>query len=138
MLFRSATTQAGTLTIFLGGGVATNKSVNMQEGENGISAKVLSSGAVIENGGKPETAINAWDGLVFSLEANKSYKFFVGGTKWRLAGFRYIAGGSTGIEKVQSSMFKVQSSTYYNLNGMRVQNPGKGLYIINGKMVLRK
>ena len=63
----------------------------MKEGENGISANVLSSGAIIESGGKPTTAINAWDGLVFSLEANKTYKFFVGGTKWRLAAIRYIA-----------------------------------------------
>ena len=85
------TTQPGTLTIFLGGAVATNKSVNMKDGDNGISAKVLSSGAVIESGSKPTTAIDAWDGLVFSLEANKSYKFFVGGTKWRLAAIRYIA-----------------------------------------------
>ena len=85
------TTQPGTLTIFLGGAVATNKSVNMKDGDNGISAKVLSSGAVIESGSRPTTAIDAWDGLVFSLEANKSYKFFVGGTKWRLAAIRYIA-----------------------------------------------
>ncbi|MBR1879841.1 MAG: hypothetical protein IJ804_03705, partial [Prevotella sp.] len=69
------TTQAGTLTIFLGGGVATNKSVNMTEGENGLTATVLSSGATIENGAKPETAIEAWDALVYTLEANKTYKF---------------------------------------------------------------
>ena len=133
-----ATTQAGTLTIFLGGGVATNKSVNMQEGENGISAKVLSSGAIIESGAKPETAIDAWDGLVFSLEANKSYKFFVGGTKWRLAAIRYIAGGSSGIDSIENGKFKIENSVVYDLNGMRVQKPGKGLYIVNGKKILKK
>lgn len=127
------TTQAGTLTIFLGGGVATNKSVNMTEGENGLSATVLSSGAVIENGAKPETAINAWDGLVFSLEANKTYKFFVGGTKWRLAAIRYIPGGSAGIHSVDSEKVTVGSSKVYNLAGQRVANPTKGIYIQNGK-----
>lgn len=127
------TTQAGTLTIFLGGGVATNKSVNMTEGENGLSATVLSSGAVIENGAKPETAINAWDGLVFSLEANKTYKFFVGGTKWRLAAIRYIPGGSAGIHSVDNGQVTIDSSKVYNLAGQRVANPTKGIYIQNGK-----
>lgn len=127
------TTQAGTLTIFLGGGVATNKSVNMTEGENGLSATVLSSGAVIENGAKPETAINAWDGLVFSLEANKTYKFFVGGTKWRLAAIRYIPGGSAGIHSVNNGQVAIDSSKVYNLAGQRVANPTKGIYIQNGK-----
>ena len=126
------TTQAGTLTIFLGGGVATNKSVNMTEGENGLSATVLSSGAVIENGAKPETAINAWDGLVFSLEANKTYKFFVGGTKWRLAAIRYIPGGSAGIHSVNNGQVAIDSSKVYNLAGQRVANPTKGIYIQNG------
>ena len=113
--------------------MATNKSVNMTEGENGLSAKVLSSGAVIENGAKPETAINAWDGLVFSLEANKTYKFFVGGTKWRLAAIRYIPGGSAGIHSVDSEKVTVGSSKVYNLAGQRVANPTKGIYIQNGK-----
>ena len=92
------TTQPGTLTIFLGGGVATNKSVNMTDADgNGLSATVLSSGAIIENGGKPATDIAAWDALIYTLGANKTYKFFVGGTKWRLAAIRYII-GSTSIK----------------------------------------
>ena len=132
------TTQAGTLTIFLGGGVATNKSVNMTEGENGLSATVLSSGAVIENGAKPETAINAWDGLVFSLEANKTYKFFVGGTKWRLAAIRYIPGGSAGIHSVNNGQVAIDSSKVYNLAGQKVSDHYKGLVIVNGRKVVVK
>lgn len=132
------TTQAGTLTIFLGGGVATNKSVNMTEGENGLSATVLSSGAVIENGAKPETAINAWDGLVFSLEANKTYKFFVGGTKWRLAAIRYIPGGSAGIHSVDNGQVAIDSSKVYNLAGQKVSDHYKGLVIVNGRKVVVK
>ncbi len=45
--------------------------------------------------------------------------------------------GTTEI-KVQSSMFNVQSDTYYTLQGQRVVNPGKGLYIKNGKKVVIK
>ena len=43
---------------------------------------------------------------------------------------------TTGIE-VQSSIFNLQSNNvYYNLQGQRVNNPGKGLYIRNGKKVI--
>ena len=46
--------------------------------------------------------------------------------------------GTTGI-KDQSSKFNVQSdNAYYTLQGQRVVNPGKGLYIKNGKKVVIK
>ena len=44
---------------------------------------------------------------------------------------------STGIQTVQDTELKV-SGEYYNLNGQRVSNPTKGLYIVNGKKVLVK
>ena len=130
------TRQPGTLTIFLSGGVSTSKSVNMVEGEGGLAARVLSSGAVIENGAKPETEISAWDGLVYTLEANKTYKFFVGGTKWRLAAIRYIS-GATGVSSVhyQSSA----DDAIRSLSGIRVQQPvRKGIYIQNRRKVVVK
>ena len=129
------TTQADTLTIFLGGGVATNKSVNMTEGENGLTATVLSSGATIENGAKPETEIAQWDALVYTLEANKTYKFFIGGTKWRLAAIRYVI-GATGISAVRNA--QSAGGAVYNLQGVRVSNPSKGIYIQNGKKTMMK
>ena len=47
-----------------------------------------------------------------------------------------FADDATGIN-VQSSMFNLQSNeVYYNLQGQRVDNPGKGLYIKNGKKVI--
>ena len=45
--------------------------------------------------------------------------------------------GTTGI-KVQSSMFNAPSDAYYTLQGQRVVNPSKGLYIKNGKKVVIK
>ena len=45
--------------------------------------------------------------------------------------------GTTGI-KDHSSKFNVQSDAYYTLQGQRVMNPGKGLYIKNGKKVIIK
>lgn len=130
------TTQAGTLSIFLGGGVATNKSVNMVEGENGLTATVLSSGATIENGAKPATAINAWDALIYTLQANKTYKFFVGGTKWRLAAIRYIPGEDTGIRGIATC--QQANGNVYNLQGQEVNETYKGVVIKNGKKVVMK
>ncbi len=45
--------------------------------------------------------------------------------------------GTTGI-KDQSSKFNAPSDAYYTLQGQRVVNPGKGLYIKNGKKVVIK
>ena len=46
-------------------------------------------------------------------------------------------GGTTGINAVNGSEFKVNGE-YYNLAGQRVANPTKGLYIVNGKKVIIK
>ena len=129
------TTKPGTLTIFFGGEITNSKKVYMTEGENGLTGKVLSTGAEVENGTAPNPTISAWDGLVYTLEAGKSYEFKATGTKWRLAGFRYIT-TTTGIRTVQGSGLKVNG--YYNLAGQRVAQPTKGLYIVNGKTVVIK
>ena len=44
---------------------------------------------------------------------------------------------TTGINAVQGSVFTVNGE-YYNLNGQRVAQPTKGLYIVNGKKVVVK
>lgn len=44
-------------------------------------------------------------------------------------------GGTTGINNVQQT---VGDNKYYNLSGQQVENPGKGLYIQNGKKVIIK
>ena len=47
---------------------------------------------------------------------------------------------TTGIEAVESNSETVKENAreYYNLNGQRVMNPSKGLYIVNGKKVIIK
>jgi pectate lyase len=128
------TTKAGTLTIFFGGGIATNKKVYMTEGENGLTGKVLSTDAEVENGTAPNPAIEAWDGLVYTLETGKSYEFKATGTKWRLAGFRYIS-TATGITAPKS--VKATAATTYNLAGQKVEENYKGIVIKNGKKILQ-
>ena len=44
--------------------------------------------------------------------------------------------GTTAIKSIESIMN--QDDVYYNLNGQRVLNPTKGLYIVNGKKVILK
>ena len=53
--------------------------------------------------------------------------------------FSFMENGTTGINEVQDSGFKVQGSeTFYNLAGQRVAQPTKGLYIVNGRKVVIK
>ena len=44
----------------------------------------------------------------------------------------------TGIEKVQEEGFTGNGAGFYNLQGQRIAQPAKGLYIINGKKVIIK
>ncbi len=50
-------------------------------------------------------------------------------------------GGTTGIEHIHNGTdgnIHNGNRTVYNLNGQRVENPGKGLYIVNGKKMVIK
>ena len=44
--------------------------------------------------------------------------------------------GTTGIINAQQRGCK--QNVYYNLQGQRVENPGKGIYILNGKKIIIK
>ena len=48
-----------------------------------------------------------------------------------------LNGGATGIADVRSKMEEVRGEIY-NLNGQRVAQPQKGLYIQNGRKVILK
>lgn len=45
---------------------------------------------------------------------------------------------ATSIEEMPSESMNAQDETWYNLQGIRVDNPAKGIYIVNGKKVVRK
>jgi hypothetical protein len=57
-------------------------------------------------------------------------------TKAKVACFALDGGETTAINTVNGEGTQVNG--YYNLNGQRVDNPKKGLYIVNGKKVLVK
>ena len=51
-------------------------------------------------------------------------------------GLWFDDGETTSIKQVEALGLKVEG--YYNLNGQRVAQPTKGLYIVNGKKVVIK
>jgi hypothetical protein len=71
------------------------------------------------------------------LQTGKAYLEISGATAPQLS---IVFGDSqtTGINAVNSEGLKVQGSEVYNLNGQRVLNPTKGLYIVNGRKVVIK
>ena len=124
---------------------------------------VISAGVVL-NGGKAfhltvdgvqnpvfdgNTVTNKYYGTFsFNVEAGKSYKFWCDGSKLGFYGFNYVWGPdvepitelplndeTVGIATVNTAK---QQGVYYNLQGVRVAQPTKGLYIINGKKVVVK
>ena len=77
------------------------------------------------SGARGKSSENAFCQMILSDEANDD-----------VIAIPLFADDATGIN-VQSSMFNLQSNeVYYNLQGQRVDNPGKGLYIKNGKKVI--
>ena len=47
-------------------------------------------------------------------------------------------GGTTGIETIENSKHSTEDGFYYDLQGRRVENPTRGVYIVNGKKVVIK
>ena len=77
----------------------------------------------------------AADGAAFEIEAHRAWLAIPKGGQ-NAPTFNYLLSGeATGINDVQRSTFNVQQ--YYNLNGQRVANPSKGVFIVNGKIVIK-
>ena len=84
-------TADGNLTIIFGGSIATSKKLHMRdESNNGLTAKLASNNTVtIADNTSPTAQINSNDGVVYALEAGKTYTFSVSGTTWRLASLKF-------------------------------------------------
>jgi len=85
----------------------------------------------------PSLAFYQTTTTAFTLGANTAYlpsNFDNGGVRQF---YNLFSDDATGIEDaVNSEEIKVKS--YYNLNGQRVNQPTRGLYIVNGKKVIIK
>ena len=90
------------------------------------------------------------DGTQFALQNNDLKRFNIGA---KIGAFRvyftglssanaraiFIDGETTKIGSINANgEINVEDGVYYNLAGQRVQNPKKGIYIINGKKVVIK
>ena len=68
------------------------------------------------------------------LGYGKAYLWYSGSLAPGYFGF----GETTGINAVNGSEFMINGSDIYNLNGQRVAQPTKGMYIVNGKKMVIK
>ncbi len=74
-----------------------------------------------------------------TLAAGKAYLDLEGVSASRVLSISFSDDETTGIEAVNVNTESNNAAReYYNLNGQRVANPTKGLYIVNGKKVIMK
>ncbi len=82
-----------------------------------------------------QTGFQKWNGdTTTPLAAHKAF-LAIPNVSAGAPAFISFGGGTTGIEAVTQSQ---RTGQYYTLDGRRVENPTKGLYIINGKKVVIK
>ena len=146
----SAAAGEGVLLRSVGGG-ATSETLPVlataTKAEDNAFVGTLSDINVLEDDG---TNIN----YVLSKEGNEVgfYKAAVAGTKVG-AGKAYLpvaksdaakgmtfvySDNATGISEIATDVNRTADGAIYSLSGVRVQNPSKGLYIMNGKKVIVK
>jgi len=73
----------------------------------------------------------------FKVPVHKAYIRMAAGSLAKLC-FDFPDNSTTGINEVEKTSDMPADDCYYNLNGMKVTNPQKGLYIKNGKKVVIK
>lgn len=87
----------------------------------------------------PPGIIGFWwgadDGAAFDIDANKAYLAVPTTSAPSFLWFNME--DTSGLEEITSHKNEVRGA-YYNLNGQRVANPTKGLYIVNGRKVVIK
>ena len=115
--------------------VGTVKAITLNETDGEYTNYYLSSGASGVGFYKVNGSVD--------LKANRAYLPLLKSTTSGSRGFIGMdfdddEDGTTGID-IQSSIFNLQSNeVYYNLHGQRVDNPGKGVFIKNGRKVVIK
>lgn len=84
----------------------------------------------------PQTASD--DMTSFTAKANKAYLKLGGTANVQMLSIRQgMDGDETAVEN-SLALPKTEEMVYYDLTGRRVYNPGRGIYIVNGKkMILR-
>lgn len=141
VMVSSSTAGSKTITFTGRAGSALGTNLLKASGDEGISAANMTEAdtkfyrLTMHNG----TQIGFWwgaeNGAAFDLAANKAY-LAVPEDAMTARGLWFDEGETTSIKQVEALGLKVEG--YYNLNGQRVAQPTKGLYIVNGKKVVIK
>lgn len=95
---------------------------------------VVPSGSYILTKKDDKVGFRKADGSTNTVEANRAYLTATGASAPMLS--INFGGGTTGISQIESGELRIEN--VYNLNGQRVAQPNKGLYIVNGKKVVIK
>ena len=76
---------------------------------------------------------------VANIPGNKAFLVLTS-TEAQAKGFvlEFEDGGTTGIETIEDTKQNTEDGVYYDLQGRRVENPTRGVYIVNGKKVVIK
>jgi len=106
--------------------------------ETASATFTLSSAYIVSNAGSQKAEFRKTTSG--TLAANKAYlKVTSGSGGARTLNISFGENdGTTGISEMPVAQKKVEDNIYYNLQGQRVSNPGKGLFIVNGKKVFIK
>jgi len=110
--------------------------MEIKNGEEEGTNLFLTGGAKFYDGSGTEVAVNA-DGQIadktkgyaeWSVKAGDTYYFTVAGSKLSFAGFIFTPDTSTAITDINVDNANAPVE-YFNLQGIRVENPQNGLYI---------
>ena len=141
-----SSTVAGDHTILLSDEAGEEIDGNMLKasGGAGIDADAMATAApsckyyrlTMHNGEQIGFWWGAAGGGAFGIDANKAYLAVPSGSGARDFVW-FDEGETTALSEVRSLKSEVRGE-YFNLNGQRVAQPTKGLYIVNGKKVVIK
>ncbi len=109
---------------------------NLLEGtlvDTKIYAEAYVLGVVDGEVGLYKAELNQDGGTAFLNNANKAYLPMSAGMNSAAYSFRFP--GSTGIENVDAEN---SAKTIYDLTGRKIENPARGIYIVNGNKVVIK
>ena len=135
-------TSFGAKTVTVSAETGTEKDGNLLKpsGDAGITAANMTEAdtkfyrLTMHNGSEIGFWWGAADGAAFDLAANKAYLAVPNSAQLSREGL-WFGDDVTAIETVKTQQADGQ---YFNLAGQKVQNPTKGLYIVNGKKVIIK
>ncbi len=76
------------------------------------------------------------DGSAATVKNGQAYLYYSAGSLSRPLTFSFGDDETTGVQRIVNR--ESDSESYYNLQGQRVAQPTKGLYVVNGKKVIIK